>query len=577
MKGRSSVFRQVRAFIVDVLRDTRGGLGMTAALMLSGGVLEGIGLLVLVPLVGLLVSGDGRIQTVTAQLFAWIGVDAPLARLALLLAIFVLVMVMRAIVLLLRDRRLALLNTGFVERQRMALIHALAGARWQDVATLRHARITAAVGTDVQKVAAATHYLLQAVVAMVMLAAQWLLTLLIAPALATLALVFVLVGALALIPALRRASGIGSAALEGQAQMINASGQFLAGLKVAVAQNAQATFVGDFEQGARALSRQHLAFERRQSRMRVGTATVSALAGAGVLLVGMWQAVPVAALLVAVVTMARMSAPASQIQQAAQQLAHLLPAYAGIATLIGELGAAPSSTGGDAPAPTGAIAFDRVSFRHGDGGGVEAVSLVLNPGEIVGVVGASGAGKTTFVDLLAGLLEPEAGYVTVGGTPLDRGNAAAYRRHVAYVGQDSFLIHDTIRRNLTLGVAEADDAALWAALERVDAAALVRGMAAGLDTMVAERGLRLSGGERQRIALARALLRGPALLILDEATNAIDVAGERAILTGLAQDAARPTVVIVAHRVETLALCRRLLRFADGRLVEDRALVTLAS
>jgi len=568
------LLRQVRTFVGDFLSDVRDDLGGTLGLMLLGGVLEGIGLLVLVPLAGLIVAGDGWWQTTAASLFAIVGVTTPFARITVLLAVFVLVMVARAGVLLLRDRRMAALVTGFIERRRVALIRALAGARWQDVATLRHSRVTAAVGTDVQRLSAATHYLLQATVAAVMLTAQWLLTLLIAPSLAFFVLALIAVGGVMSVSSLRRVGGIGSAVIESQARMMDASGQFLAGLKVAIAQDAQGSFVRDFEEGARSLSRQHIAFEHRQSRLRIGTASVSALAGASVLLLGTWAAVPVASLLVAVVAMARMSAPASQIQQAAQQIAHLLPAHTGIVALIRDLGSAPLVTDRTrhVPLPVGTIAFHGVTFRHADGGGVEALDLSLDPGEIVGVVGVSGAGKTTFVDLLAGLLEPAAGHITVGDLPLSRDNVARYRRSVAYVGQDGFLVHDTIRRNLTLGMEDVDDASLWSALTLVGAEPLVRGLEAGLDTVVAERGARLSGGERQRIALARALLRQPTLIILDEATNAIDIAGERTILAGIAADVGRPTLVIVAHRVETLEPCTRLLRFAQGRLVQDSAL-----
>ena len=229
--------RQARALVADLLRHARSR-GGTVALMLLGGVLEGVGLLVLVPLAGVLVASDGRWQASAAKLFGLVGATAPLAPLAALLAVFVAVMLARAGVLLLRDRRLAALSVGFVEERRVALVRALASARWQDVAGLRHARVTAALGSDVQKVAAAMHYLLQVTVAAVMLAAQWLLTLVIAPALAAAALVPMLVGGVVLLPSLRRVGGIGHAALESHARLMDASGQLLAGLKIAVAQNA---------------------------------------------------------------------------------------------------------------------------------------------------------------------------------------------------------------------------------------------------------------------------------------------------------------------------------------------------
>lgn len=558
---------EARAFARAVFADTPGSWQRAAGLMLLGGLLEGAGLLLLVPLAGLLVDGGGRAQAIATRWFALVGADTQLERLTALLVVFVLVMLVRAGVLLLRDRHLAALRIWFVERERVALLRALGSARWQDVAGLRHARLTAAVGGDVQRVAAAVHYFLQALVAAVMLTVQWLLALAIAPVLALFAALLLLGAAVLALPTLARASRVGEAMTAGQLEVMHASGQFLAGLKPAIAHGAGAAFVAGVEADAQRLSAVQLAFERHQSLARVATASASALVGAGLLLVGTWWAVPVASLLAAIVILSRMSGPALQIQQAAQQLATLLPAHAALAALRRDLApdVAPASSApviSTTEVGDGTIVLDRVTFTHADGGGVRGIDLVIRPGEIVGLVGASGAGKTTLVDLIAGLIAPQEGSITLGGLPIDH-------RRVAYVAQDSFLVHDTLRRNLTLDGPAADDDALHEVLALVDATALVDGLPQGLDTLLAERGARFSGGERQRIALARALLRRPALLILDEATNAIDIAGERRVLDMLATLPDRPTTVIVAHREESLARCDRVLMLEGGRLRDD--------
>ena len=563
---------EARGFARAVFAATPSSWPRAAGLMLLGGLLEGAGLLLLVPLAGLLVDGGGRAQAVAARWFALVGADTQLERLAALLVVFVLVMLVRAGVLLLRDRHLAALRIGFVERERVALLRALGSARWQDVAGLRHARLTAAVGGDVQRVAAAVHYFLQALVAAVMLAVQWLLALAIAPVLALFAALLLLGAAALALPMLARASRVGEAMTAGQLEVMHASGQFLAGLKPAIAHGAGPAFVAGVEADAQRLSAVQLAFERHQSLARVATASASALVGAGLLLVGTWWAVPVASLLAGIVILSRMSGPALQIQQAAQQLATLLPAHAALTELRRDLAPAilPASPAPIAPTAgvgDGTIVLDHVTFTHADGGGVRDIDLVIRPSEIVGLVGASGAGKTTLVDLLAGLIAPHAGSVTLGGLPIDH-------RGVAYVAQDSFLVHDTLRRNLTLNGPATDDAALHEVLALVGATTLVDSLPHGLDTIVAERGARLSGGERQRIALARALLRQPALLILDEATNAIDIAGERTILDTLAALPERPATVIVAHRAESLARCGRVLTLDRGCLRDDRRIAT---
>jgi ATP-binding cassette subfamily C protein len=183
----------------------------------------------------------------------------------------------------------------------------------------------------------------------------------------------------------------------------------------------------------------------------------------------------------------------------------------------------------------------------------------------VGVTGPSGSGKTTFADLLVGLYPPQSGSILVGGTALEGGALSGWRDCIAYVAQDPFLFHDTIRQNLLWGNSGCSEADLWTALEAVGIGDFVRRANNGLDTVVGERGTLLSGGERQRISLARAILRRPRLLVLDEATNAIDVEAERAFLEKLVGQSPRPTIVIIAHRPESLRLCERLLVFENGQ------------
>jgi len=215
-----------------------------------------------------------------------------------------------------------------------------------------------------------------------------------------------------------------------------------------------------------------------------------------------------------------------------------------------------------------AIELDRVAFAHGDDRVLEDVTVRLEPGQVVAVVGATGSGKSTLCQLLGHLGHPDTGEIRLGGVPLDDLEAEGLHRATALVFQESFLFADTVRENLLLGEADLNDADLLSLLDVAKARTFVERLPGGLDEVIGERGVTLSGGQRQRLALARALVRHPRVLLLDDATSAVDPRVEQAILEGLRATVAATTVV-VAHRVSTIALADRVLLLEDGRITAD--------
>ncbi|MBC9035109.1 ABC transporter ATP-binding protein [Sphingomonas sp. JC676] len=553
-------------------------------------VLDGVGLLMLVPILDVAIHASGApLQGggISAPLIRLVDGYGEMTRLSLLLGLFVALMAARSVVQAARDHHISRLQLEFVESIRLDLIERLASAGWQRLIQVSHPRIVQALSGEIHQIGIAANWVVLGAVALTMLVANAFLAAMLSPLAGGLALTFAGLGMLACSPYLRRTRVLGRAVTDANLGLTGSALAFLAGLKLATAQSLEHGFIAEQRVNSAAAMRSRLLFLQFQVRGRNATLALAALVGAATLFVGVGAFhLPASVLLTLLLALSRTTAPALIVQQAAHHIIHSLPAFDAVEDLQRELEmTAPvdelADTGTDVDGPAGAITLSGVCFHHtAEAVGLDAVDLVIPAGAFIGIRGPSGSGKTTLLDLVSGLLVPQSGSISLGGHPLSGATLQRFRERLAYVAQEPFLFDDTIRRNLAWSREGIGEAEMWAALAQVDADRLVRRLTSGLDTRIGERGVMLSAGERQRLALARALLRRPAVLVLDEATNAIDIAGERVILERLASMAGAVTILLAAHRRESLALCDSVIEFPlvretraslhDGRMAPSR-------
>nr|WP_255566555.1 ABC transporter ATP-binding protein [Iamia sp. SCSIO 61187] len=200
---------------------------------------------------------------------------------------------------------------------------------------------------------------------------------------------------------------------------------------------------------------------------------------------------------------------------------------------------------------------------------LHGVSLRVDPGQVLALVGTSGSGKSTIASLVPRLYDVDSGAVRIGGVDVRDLTARSLRQAVGLVTQDGHMFHDTVRENMLLARPEATDDEIWAALEQARLGPLVRSLPDGLDTVVGERGYRFSGGERQRLTIARILLAQPRVVLLDEATASLDSTSEVAVQEALADALAGRTAIVVAHRLSTIRQADAIAVIEDGRAVEQ--------
>lgn len=216
------------------------------------------------------------------------------------------------------------------------------------------------------------------------------------------------------------------------------------------------------------------------------------------------------------------------------------------------------------------IQIKNINWRYSDElpNVLENLEMEIRPGEAIGLIGESGAGKTTLADILLGLFKPQAGEILVDGKSIYE-NSTNWNKLVGYVPQNVFLIDDTVRNNILFGVDEenANEERIWQTIERAQLKEFVENLPQGLDTVLGERGIKISGGQRQRIAIARALYYDPPIIVLDEATSALDNETENAVMESINNLQGKKTLIIVAHRLTTIEKCDKVYEIRNGKAI----------
>lgn len=474
------------------------------------------------------------------------------------------------------NRMLVVLTGGIVLRVRRALAddlyQAILHADWAFLTTRRSSDLTACLTSELDRTGALSSYLIQVVASALVGLLMVGVALYLSPPLTLL----VLAGFAALVPWQRRVRRAiyhaGEAVSEKMAEVFDSSVERLQNLKTVKAYGAQDAelklFTGRFHQATQEMVANQWRSNASQRHFQwMSTALLSAviLLGLGPLHLGPGS------MLIFLFALMRATPRFETLQARLNDALSELPAFNTITLMLEQCARHSERIEGNAPAPTldRQLALRSVSFSYAPEAPtvLDRVSLSLAAGRITAIAGDSGAGKSTLADLVMGLLVPTEGTIESDGVPITRANARAWRQRIGYVSQDTLLFHDTIRRNLLWARAGATEADLTAAIEAARAQ-FIYTLANGLDTVAGDRGTMLSHGQRQRIALARAFLLKPSLLILDEATNSLDLENEESILSTVRQLGTDVSTLLISHRPSAV-------RFADTVIVLEKGRVKL--
>lgn len=564
----------LRTIIRDYPRDS---VIVLVALSVAG-VLEGISLTALLPLMNAAISMDpaygtggediavdpGGVGAAVITFLTRVGIQPTL--ISLMLVMF-LIVVARSVILLLAKKRVGYTVAQVTTDLRMSMLDALLEARWRFFLGQQVGKLVNTMASEASRAAGAYLYGTTALALSISLVVYIVVALLVSWQ-ATIGAVV----AGALVTWLFR--GLVRMARKSGKRQTKLLKSLLAGLTDSLQSVKPLKSMGRENLGAVVLARETSGLNvelRREVVSKEGLKAAqfvafSFLAGAGMYAGLVFLKLPFTSVMLLVLLLSRLLSSVGKVQKQYQEMAVCESAYWSLRDTVHQAEIAREQAFGEqAPTLQQGIRIQSVDYSYGERQVLNGIELEIPVASLTTLVGPSGAGKTTVVDLVTGLLRPDAGQVQIDGVDLSSLDIAAWRRMIGYVPQESFLLHDTIAYNVTLGDEGLSIDDVERALQDAGAWEFVQALEGGIDFVVGERGGALSGGQRQRIMIARALVHKPQLLILDEATSALDPDSERAIRNTLDALRGSLTMLAISHQDALVESADRVYRVEAGK------------
>ncbi len=549
---------------------------LALSLMILLAFTEGVGILLLVPLlqvVGLDVE-EGALGTIAdfiSKAFALLGVEPNLPQ---VLILYVAIVSIRSLLARWQTVTSIRIQHSFAAHLRHRLYAAIAGASWLFLSRCKSSDFVHVLTAEIDRVGMGSYHLLYLAVSMVVTAVY--ISFAFSISAATTTLVFLCGTALTLLlrGKMIEARSDGREVSSTTGKLYASALEHIDGMKTVKSYGAEERTVEIFTGQGERVSQRYIRAISNYADVRSIFEICSVMVLSSILYISVqFLNISTAALFILLLLFVRIIPRFSSMQQSYLQFVGLLPSFASMTEMICQLDSASevkTDRRDEIDLKVG-MRFEDVSFSYGEGRApaIDRLNMEIPAGKTVAIVGSSGAGKSTVADLLMGLLVPDQGRILADGVPLTPERVHAWRSKIGYVPQETFLFNDTVRENLLWAEPAATEMEIQDALNLAAADEFVSMLPERLETVLGDRGVKLSGGEKQRIALARALLRRPSLLIMDEATSNLDSENERRIMRAIEELHGSLTILIITHRISTIRGADVIYVLEKGHLIES--------